>query len=120
MSLLRLVILFLAVGFTVSSHLEDSICSESETYYQKIVDVNKSKKLGARLLEGSSVSTYRACLDSCCLYDSCDLALYRNVYTYNADGSSKHNCYLLHCGEKSNCVLAHHSQFTAAYFGKSK
>ncbi|XP_003387224.1 PREDICTED: uncharacterized protein C11orf24 homolog [Amphimedon queenslandica] len=125
-SLAGIILIFLTVSLAIAGHVyeDDTICSASgrhhRSYDGRIVDIKKSRELGARLLAGSSASSYPDCLESCCYDDSCDMALFRSQDTYNSDGSTKHNCYLIQCKEKSNCIMAHHSQFTATYFEKNE
>lgn len=125
-SLAGIILIFLTLSSAIANNVyeEDTVCSASgrqhRSYEGKIVDIKKSRELGARLLTGSSVSSYSDCMESCCYDDTCDMALFRNQDTYNTDGSPKHNCYLIQCKEKEYCILAHHSHFTATYFGKSK
>lgn len=104
--------------FFVSYHrvlLADTCPSTAITKQSYIVDIKVSVNHGARLLTGAWSDSPEDCLSRCCQNQKCDLSSYRSDGVLSDSG---HNCYLVHCGRRANCVMAAHDQFTSFVLDK--
>lgn len=96
---------------SLDSDLDSLLCSPT-SFPATIIDIHESMEKGAELLDGKWSRSLSECSAGCCQTRGCDLALFKN------EGASKSgkNCYYVHCGELSNCVMVEHSAFTSIAF----
>lgn len=102
--------------------LNENACSrmkKSET--ELIIDIQKSLKHGAKLLEAETSEDVLNCSNLCCNNPMCDLGVYKvpgdgKGSDTSSGGIGAHNCFLIHCGNPANCKMAHHSEFVAMMF----
>jgi hypothetical protein len=77
----------------------------------QIIDIQNSVQYGAQLLDGIYAHSFDVCVDSCCQYRGCDLALYKT------DGLSQtgKSCYFVHCGLLDHCRMVSNNGFRAGF-----
>ena len=78
------------------------------THHYTIIDIKSSVAHNATLLNGTLASSLSDCIEMCCCADWCDLAVFMN----NGTSDANHNCYLVQCGVYENCLLVGQSHFT--------
>jgi len=107
-----------SVRASVSDDLDTLTCS-GEVHVERsrgvILDIKLSVERGAELLLGTLVTDEESCLSQCCKSSDCDLALYKT------DGVSKkghNNCYLVHCGSRSNCQMVQLQSFNSLFLSR--
>ena len=76
-----------------------------------IIDIQTSVQYGAQLLDGMYAHSFDVCVQSCCQYNGCDLALFKT------DGVSQtgKTCYYVHCGLPEHCRMVKNSGFLAGF-----
>ena len=77
----------------------------------KIIDIQTSVQYGAQLLDGIYAASFDTCIESCCQYEGCDLALFKT------DGMSQtgKTCYFVHCGLPGHCRMVSNDGFRAGF-----
>ena len=77
----------------------------------QIIDIQTSVQYGAQLLDGMYAYSFDGCVDACCDYSGCDLALYK------VDGVSEtgKTCYFVHCGLPDHCRMVQNEGFKAGF-----
>ena len=77
----------------------------------QIIDIQTSVQYGAQLLDGIYAHSFDVCIESCCQYQGCDLALYKT------DGLSQtgKTCYFVHCGLMDHCRMVPNTGFRAGF-----
>lgn len=80
----------------------------------QIIDIQTSVQYGAQLLDGIYSYSFDGCVEACCHYDGCDLALYK------VDGVSEtgKTCYFVHCGLQDHCKMVPNNGFKAGFLIK--
>lgn len=78
---------------------------------QQIIDIQTSVQYGAQLLDGVYAQSFESCVNLCCQYTGCDLALYKT------DGISQtgKTCYFVHCGLQDHCRMVPNKGFQAGF-----
>ena len=106
------------VGASLNDDLDSLTCPGDvrlERSMGMILDIKKSVDRGAELLLGTLSTDEESCLSQCCESSDCDLALYKT------DGVSKkghNNCYLVHCGVRSNCLMVKLPSFNSLFLSR--
>lgn len=77
----------------------------------QIIDIQTSVQYGAQLLDGVYAKNFDECIEACCRYNGCDLALYKT------DGLSQtgKTCYFVHCGLADHCRMVDNVGFKAGF-----
>lgn len=78
---------------------------------ERIIDIQTSVQYGAQLLDGVYSQGFESCVNLCCQYSGCDLALYKT------DGISQtgKTCYFVHCGLSEHCRMVSNKGFKAGF-----
>ena len=77
----------------------------------QIINIQTSVQYGAQLLDGVYAYSFDGCVNACCEYSGCDLALYKT------DGVSQtgKTCYFVHCGLPDHCQMVENNGFKAGF-----
>ena len=77
----------------------------------KIIDIQTSVQYGAQLLDGVYSYSFDSCVDACCSYEGCDLALYK----VNGESETGKTCYFVHCGLLEHCRMVSNDGFKSGF-----
>jgi hypothetical protein len=77
----------------------------------KIIDIQTSVQFGAQLLDGVYSYSFDSCVDACCSYEGCDLALYK----VNGESETGKTCYFVHCGLLEHCQMVSNDGFKSGF-----
>ena len=77
----------------------------------KIIDIQTSVQFGAQLLDGVYSYSFDSCVDACCSYEGCNLALYK----MNGASETGKTCYFVHCGLQEHCRMVSNDGFKAGF-----